>query len=95
VKKLKTRKGFNTGFKVGVGLGVGYVLLSAAEGELEGGNSILNVSFKALAWGFLFGLTIGGLSSIDKKIQIEGKSDLETKEALVKLRKKARNKNYQ
>ena len=94
VSVIKIVRGFDTGFKVGVGLGVAEVLVTAARGKLEGGNSILNVSLKALVWGLLFGLADGGLSSIDKTIQIEGKSDSEIKKALEKLRKKARMPDY-
>ena len=95
VSVIKIVRGFDTGFKVGAGLGVGMTLLAAAEGSLEGGNSILNVSLKALVWSLLFGLIGGGFSSPDKTIQIEGMTDSEIKEALEKLRKKARVPKYQ
>ena len=44
--------------------------------------------------GVLLGVSFGTASGIDKTIQIEGMSDLEIREALDKLRKKARIRDY-
>ena len=44
--------------------------------------------------GVLLGGVVGGLFGIDKKIQIEGMTDSEIREALEKLRKKARIRDY-
>ena len=44
--------------------------------------------------GVLLGGVVGGLFGKDKTIQIEGMSDLEIREALDKLRKKARIRDY-
>ena len=44
--------------------------------------------------GLLLGVSIGSASGIDKTIQIEGMSALEIKEAMDKLRKKARIRDY-
>ncbi len=44
--------------------------------------------------GGLIGLVIGGAAGIDKKIQIEGMTDLEIQKTLDKLRKKARIRDY-
>jgi len=45
--------------------------------------------------GLLAGAIVGGLFGIDKKIQIEGKSDLEIQKTMDKLRKKARIRDYE
>jgi len=95
IRIIRIVRGFGSGFRLGAGLGAGMVLLSAAEGSLEGGTSIANVSIKGLVWSLLFGLIGGGISSADKTVQIEGKSDSEIQEILEKLRKKARVRNSQ
>ena len=51
-----------------------------------------------LFFGFIIGAVCGGLigadAGTDKKIQIEGMSDLEIRDAMDKLRKKARIRDY-
>jgi len=95
IRTIRIVRGFGSGFRLYAGLAAGHVLLSAAEGSLEGGTSIENVSIKVLVWSLLCGLIGGGISSADKIIQFEGKSDSEIQEILEKLRKRARVQNFQ
>ena len=46
------------------------------------------------AIGLLIGGIVGAIAGTDKTIQIEGMSDLEIGDALDKLRKKARTRDY-
>lgn len=68
------------------GLGIGALLgiMYGAATRKEGGGGFV-----------ASGLGIGALIGTDKTIKIEGKSDTEIKEALEKLRSKARIPNYQ
>jgi len=88
----------------GIGLVSGAVI-GALIGYVEGDDPpgyVLTAKDKALGYGFYIGLSgailggiIGALAGKDEKIQIEGKSASEIKEALEKLRKKARVTNFQ
>ncbi len=99
VKKSKFWKGAVTGALIG---GVSGVLLVVKEAEpvWENGNIFLyalgGLIFGSI--GALIGTLIGGIVGAavitDDTIQIEGMSDLEIREALDKLRKKARIRDY-
>ncbi len=94
VKKSKLLTGAWIGIAVGGGTGV---LLggSAAENmslDPSGGRGVLGM-FGAVV-GLLVGGTVGAVKGIDKTIQIESMTDSEIKEALDKLRKKARIRDY-
>jgi hypothetical protein len=99
VKKSKVLQGLGFGLLIGAGFSVltgltyekdplGYI---ATEGK----------ALRIIWWGAFFGplgLLIGGIcgvaAGIDKTIQIEGMYDLEIKESLDYLRKKARIRDY-
>ena len=94
VKKSKLLTGAWVGIAVGGGAGV---LLggSASEGmslSPSEGRKILGV-FGAVV-GLLVGGITGAMAGTDKTIQIEGMTDLQIQEALDKLRKKARIRDY-
>jgi hypothetical protein len=94
VKKSKLLTGVWVGIAVGGGTGV---LLGGSASEGMGvssgeGRKILGV-FGAVV-GLLVGGTIGAVVGIDKTIKIEGMTDSEIKEAMDKLRKKARIRDY-
>ena len=79
VKVVKKSKAWQ-GAGIGALLGIMY---GAATEKETGGDFVLS------------GAAIGALIGTDKTIKIEGKSDTEIKEALEKLRSKARIPNYQ
>jgi len=78
-------------------LGGGTALSIAIFGAWES-DEVLDVALFGGAIGAVGGLLIGGaigaLLGTDKKIQIEGKSDLEITKILAKLRKYARIRDY-
>ena len=95
VKKSKVGKGALYGLLIGGVIG-------ALEGIREGKDAFIFSSSElaamgALVFGLLGALLGAGIEAVagtDKTIQIEGKSDLEIEEALDKLRKKARIRDY-
>ena len=94
-KKSKVLLGVGLGMVVGGG---GGALISIISGwsVYEGGEgmaAVLSGGVGAIA-GLLIGGTIGAAVGKDKTIQIEGMTDLEIQEAMDKLRKKARIRNY-
>ena len=101
VKKSKFWKGARTGALIGAVSGVLY-LIKEAEPVFENGEGMI---YLYAIWGLicgsagaLIGTLIGGIVGAavitDDTIQIEGMSDLEIREALDKLRKKARIRDY-
>jgi hypothetical protein len=109
VKKSKALLGVGTGLLGGAGGGaaIGAILwvlglpVMAIFGEA--GVESWKDDFPDLLWngvligagiGVLLAVSIGAASGIDKTIQIEGMSALEIKEAMDKLRKKARIRDY-
>ncbi len=95
VKKSKVLLGAGLGIVVGGGGGVLTSLIfgwSVYEGG-EGMAAVLSGGVGAAA-GLLIGGVTGTLLGTDKTIQIEGMTDLEIEEALDKLRKKARIRDY-
>jgi len=99
IKKSKFWKGARTGALIGGVSGVLYIVI-AAEAPYEDG-----VVFLYAIWGLMFGAIGAGIGSLiggivgaavitDDTIQIEGMTELEIKEALDKLRKKARIRDY-
>jgi hypothetical protein len=94
VKKSKALLGAGLGLII---LGGGTALSIAIFGTWES-DEVLDVALFGGAIGAAAGLLIGGVTGAllgtDKKIQIEGMSDLEINEALDKLRKKARIRDY-
>jgi len=87
VKKSKVLQGIGLGLLVGGGTGA---LMGA--GRDYGGALMGGIFLGAI--GLLVGGTLGFASGIDNTIQIEGMSELEIKEILKKLRKKARIRDY-
>ncbi len=95
VKKSKVGKGALYGLLIGGVIG-------ALDGIREGKDAFIFSSSELAAMGALvFGLLgallgagIGAVVGTDKTIQIEGMSELEIKEAMDKLRKKARIRDY-
>jgi len=95
VKKSKALLGAGLGIVVGGGGGALISLISGWS-VYEGGEEMAAVlvgGVGAVA-GLLIGGTIGAAVGKDKTIQIDGMSDLEIKEAMDKLRKKARIRDY-
>ena len=95
VKKSKFWKGARIGGFIG--LVAGALLLLASEEANVGFLPFAVFSSRAGQGGVIgviIGGTIGEVAGTDKTIQIEGKSDLEIKEAMDKLRKKARIPDY-
>ncbi len=94
VKKSKALLGAGLGLII---LGGGTASYIAIFGEWEG-SDVLDVAIFGGAIGAAAGLLIGGVTGAllgtDKKIQIEGMTDSEIKEAMDKLRKKARIRDY-
>ena len=90
VKKSKFLLGLLIG---GVGGGLAFQLTMSAEQRMEGQPVLGTIGFGIL--GALLGGIIGTYMGTDKIIQIEGKSDLEIKEVLEGLRKKARIPDFQ
>ena len=103
VKKSKAltghEKGSLYGLLIGGGLGVAAVVSAISGSNEEAGLGDV-ISGTALyvgiagAVGYLIGGIIGATAGKDKTIQIEGMSDSEISEALDKLRKKARIRDY-
>ena len=94
IKKSKAKLGYIIGGTVGMGIGV-LVALSPSSGEDYSivWTGVLLGSLLAIPGSILGGI-VGAAAGIDKTIQIEGMSDSEIKEALDKLRKRARIRNY-
>ena len=94
VKKSKALLGAGLGLII---LGGGTALSIAIFGTWES-DEVLDVALFGGAIGAAAGLLIGGVTGAllgkDKTIQIEGMSDLYIQEALEKLRKKARIRDY-
>jgi len=100
VKKLKVGEGMVIGGLTAAGIGA---LIGFSKGDdpnlaIQWG---LTAEGKALVYGllvgglgFFIGGIIGVIAGIDKKIQIEGMTDLEIQKTLDKLRKKARIRDY-
>jgi len=98
VKKSKVLQGIGLGLLIGAGTGA---LIGFSGGDDPHGFMSFTAAGKALlggiflgAIGLLVGGTLGFASGIDNTIQIEGMSELEIKEILKKLRKKARIRDY-
>ena len=86
------------GFQIGgfIGAVAGALLFIASEKDKVGSLPIAMFTSPAIQGGAI-GASIGGMVGVavaDKKIQIEGMTDLEIQEALDKLRKKARIRDY-
>jgi len=90
LKKSKARTGAGIGLVI---CGVGGVLAPHLGGASDPWYWS-QVGVLTGAAGLLVGALVGGLFGIDKKIRFEGKSDAEIKEALDKLGKKARIRDY-
>ena len=100
VKKLKVGEGMVIGGLTAAGIGA---LIGFSKGDdpnlaIQWG---LTAEGKALVYGllvgglgFFIGGIIGVIAGIDKKIQIEGMTDLEIQKTLDKLSKKARIRDY-
>ena len=99
VKKSKAGTGAVIGLLVGASGGALAPLGLNMVFNVKPDSPVLKLSLKyALIFGVIglaSGTLLGGLAGQDKTIQIEGKSDLEIKEVLEKLRKKARVTNFQ
>jgi len=83
----RVKKGALIGLLVGVGSGL---IAGRASEIIEGDTSY--VAFPV--YGILIGIPVALIVGKDKTIQIEGMTDLEIKEAMDKLRKKARIRDY-
>ncbi len=91
VKKSKALLAAGLGFLIGAAVG------AAVGGSLEAGWVEMGIEISALMGGFAFAIVAGFIVSSrgkDKIIQIEGMSNLEIRETLDKLRKKARIRKY-
>ena len=99
VKKSRFVQSLGIGLLIGAGTGA---ILGLAEGEsVDFFGGTITAGENALIGGALLGLNgliLGGIAGAsegrDKTIQIEGMTDLEIGEALDKLRKKARIRDY-
>ena len=99
IKVIKIRKKSMAGNGFLLGGSVGALIGLAAYREPTGGMFTIDLGPGPTALGGgivggLIGLVIGLVAGKDKTIQIEGMSDSEIKEALEKLRKKARIRDY-
>jgi len=94
IRVMKKSKGARTGFLIGGGLAL-IVGIGQIGAEVHGfiPSFLDGLIFFALPGALLGGL-IGGAAGIDKTFQIEGMTDSEIQEALDKLRKKARIRDY-
>ena len=98
VKKSKFLQSLGMNVIIGAGIGA---IIGFAQGETSGiwGTFTAwdNALIGAVIFGFL-GLLVGGIAGLtsgkDEIIQIEGKSDKKIRDALKKLRKKARIRDY-
>jgi outer membrane lipoprotein SlyB len=110
VKESKVWEGVGLGLLSGAVIGVlaGYLsgddppIMVRGFGPPMTGAPLLTADEKALAGGIVCGIAGGALGGIggtivgaDKTIQMERKSDVEIKEILQELRKKARVRNFQ
>jgi small nuclear ribonucleoprotein (snRNP)-like protein len=93
VKKLGVLKGALAGWLIGGGVGV---LLGFMFPYNEGEINLRPIWYAFLGGGsgILLGGIVGAFAGADKTIQIEGMTDSEIQEALDKLRKKARIRDY-
>ncbi len=95
VKKSKAAgKGSLTGLKIGGGLGLIAFVVNIGNEEHSAIASFVDTIILIGLPAVLIGAIIGGAAGKGKTIQIEGMSDSEIKEALDKLRKKARIRDY-
>jgi hypothetical protein len=103
VKKSKFWKGSFYGLLLGGGLGVAALvsaISSSEDGDTTFGQVILGIAYCAYyvgiggAVGFFIGGLIGAFVGTDKTIHFEGMTNSEIREALEKLRKKARIRDY-
>jgi hypothetical protein len=94
VKKSKALLGAGIGLVVGVCIGALVGLTKEGSGFLYSGSWTAAFAAAFGICGIPAGALIGGVVGIDKTIQIEGMTDLEIREALNKLRKKARIRDY-
>ena len=100
VKKSRALVGATFGALAGGGIGATVVPLIGAPAPiiLSSMAAEEKTILGGIFFGFIIGAVCGGLigadAGTDKKIQIEGKSELEISEALDKLRKKARIRDY-
>ena len=100
VKKSKALVGATYGAFVGGGIGaiVGTLIGTPAPIILSTMGAKESTILDGIFFGFIIGTVCGGLigvdEGIDKKIQIEGMTDSEIREALDYLRKKARIRDY-
>jgi hypothetical protein len=94
IRVVKKSKGARTGFLIGGGLAL-IVGLGQIGAEVHGfiPSFIDGLIFFALP-GALIGVIIGAVAGKDKTIQLEGMTDSEIQEAMDKLRKKARIRDY-
>ncbi len=93
VKKSKVGKGALTGIYVGGGLGFVAGILTIGDGHSFFADVVDGIILIGLPIA-LIGSIIGGIAGTDKTIQLIGMTDLEKREVLGKLRKKARIRNY-
>jgi len=94
IRIVKKSKGARTGFLIGGGLAlIGGIGQIGAEVHGFIPSFIDGLIFFALPGALLGGL-IGAAAGADKTIQIEGMTDLEIRDTLDKLRKKARIRDY-
>ena len=94
IRVVKKSKGARTGFLIGGGLAlIGSIGQIGAEVHGFIPSFIDGLIFFALP-GALIGVIIGAVAGKDKTIQLEGMTDSEIQEALDKLRKKARIRDY-
>ena len=100
VKKSKALVGATFGALAGGGIGAVVVPLIDAPAPIIFSSMAAEEKtiLGGIFFGFIIGVVCGGLigadAGKDKKIQIEGMSDLEIKEALDKIRKKARIRDF-
>ena len=100
VKKSKTLVGATYGALAGGGTGaiVGTLIGKPAPIILSSMGAEESTILGGIFFGFIIGAVCGGLigayAGADKKILLEGMTDLEIREALDKLRKKARIRDY-
>lgn len=97
VKKSKSLQGLGLGLLIGAGSGALVGFLSGDDYGWLAYTAETKAIFSAIVYGSLGGIIgalIGGAAGGHKTIQIEGMTDLEVKETLDKLRKKARIRDY-
>jgi len=95
VKKSKAGKGALYGLLIGGVIGVAAGSIGGKDDYMFSSSALAAIGGLAFGlYGALLGAGIGAVVGTDKKIQIEGKSDLEINDVLEKLRKKARIRDY-